>query len=518
MTEYGEATIIATQSHQSVNSVVGTIEALNANLNPRLLPIGGKLIEPVYGNTAAVTATPAASPENAATETVHLQANQTIYLYALPTAKQEGISLTAAEAQIEQASDINPANVDRLPEQQPVVVLDSVASEVASQESAATTAPAVSTPTPATEAAPAESPYYLVAEHGTTYSGIITDVEKEASQTLAQATAEVVQNQSPTDIGLNSKIPVNNITPAEGAAIQADLDAAANASQPAVTMTPEAIPSPVAAPAAAPAAANTPRIVSAPVVAPTPSLQGVMESAAQIQENEDVLMSTLQADGTTLQGAAGVAGDVQNESDFQAQRLQNTPNGLVTTFQSLTPEQLNNPVLAFGEVQDDPPSKLEAMVQQGLDPNNEVDQINFMVSQIKGTPLWNILTSPNISASSDAIAFMDDFERPANEDITGPARAADANKIFWQYDNQTPPAPAPAPAVPTTPLRAPLQSKATTSTTTALPTSSTTITAAPSAPAMTTPESIPRQYANYPQSPGPGITGSLTPEKQAPSR
>jgi hypothetical protein len=564
MTEYGEALKIANASHQNVNSVVGTVQTLNANLNPHLLPIGGKLIEPVYGNTAAVTPTPAATPENAANDTtVHLNAGQTIYMYAVPTAQQEGISLTAAEAQIEQTSDIDPANVDRLPEQQPVVVLDSVATAVATQEGAAAIAPAASTPAPTAVAAAAESTYDLIAERGTTYSGIIADAEKDANQTLAQAAGDVEQNQSPTDIGLDSKIPVNNITSAEGVAIQADLDAAANASRPAATMAPEAIPTPAAE--AAPASGSAAQLTVEQALqisnnsenSPNPYLeQWAIGSLTQLSQAEGIpLTDTLTQEHVTflLAWAWVEKGDLDNDGTYNALNTGVDIPALLATanngsgLQAFVSQQagetadvdtfLSGFQNRMGRILSDPSSTAEDCISaltwfentagnkpwagmdnpaQGFSQTAYQNTLLSMLAWVRanyvdaGTvPLGTTYDMDKPHVSAGLLQFTG--TGPISVDNAAPAPVPDAAPTTT---TTVPVAPTP---VPTTQSRAPVPSKATPGATTT-PAPTTTTPTAPSAPTTTTTETIPQQYTKYPTAPGPGITGSLTPEKQAPAR
>jgi hypothetical protein len=210
-------------------------------------------------------------------------------------------------------------------------------------------------------------------------------------------------------------------------------------------------PTPTPAPTPATAVTTAPTTESPNITASSDT--GIVPLSVFVHELYD-------AGITQADGIAGIVGNVWGESGIykegqssfvQPNRLQSTPFGVVTPYASITPAELANPREGWDEFQETPITKFTNWaLANKLDPNSLKVQIQFMVNQIRNTHLFADLNNPDFSASSDALAFLQDFEIPQNLSALAPGREAVAMAYLPEVEATLNPAPVAPPTTTTT--------------------------------------------------------------------
>jgi hypothetical protein len=116
--------------------------------------------------------------------------------------------------------------------------------------------------------------------------------------------------------------------------------------------------------------------------------------------------------GLTPIAATGILGNFQSESSLQPERLENTPNGDATPYQSMSPFTLNDPSVGWGLPQATPAAKMVDWIKaQSGDPNSALWQVKWVCAELAGSPLLaQINAAPTAGAAAEL--FESGFERP----------------------------------------------------------------------------------------------------------
>jgi hypothetical protein len=160
---------------------------------------------------------------------------------------------------------------------------------------------------------------------------------------------------------------------------------------------------------------NTPGVITSPtanscacaVAGSGPSIG----SSASFDEVKKFIFSYLVSKGLEPFQAAGIMGNMQDESGFNPQRLQSTPLKQKTPAGSLSPAQLTNNGLGWGLVQFTPPGKFIKGTPLSGDPNDPKTQLDFILDQLDGkTSSAEGAAGVKFKATTDARSAASSFE------------------------------------------------------------------------------------------------------------
>lgn len=134
--------------------------------------------------------------------------------------------------------------------------------------------------------------------------------------------------------------------------------------------------------------------------------------------------------------AAGMLGNMHEESTYNPQRLQNTPVDKRTPAESLTPEQLGDNDLGWGLVQFTPPGKYITTIEPRTDANKITTQLDFILKQFETNekPAGDKLKATRTPREA-ATSFELDYERHAGG--AQPARGDKAEDVMSRLGSTT---------------------------------------------------------------------------------
>ncbi len=367
--EWSVAAAVTTSAAQTA-SVVNVIQAMNPNVNPTALQSGQTLVVP--GNVAVAAETPSSSQPTTETS---------------PSTVASGNASATAPSSNETASVPVPA-----------------------QTSAPS--PAVTAPAPASATVPNQAPSQPTSTNANSVSQLSAETQSTTQSSVTPTTTPNAMSATAPEI--SQPVPAPAQTPAPSTAATAPAPASATAPNQAPSQ-----PSPAGASSTGSASGS---ITFAPkIAAASETNNGNLSGNVTIQQLADYMEANT---NLTEIAIAGFIGNDQAESGGNTERVENSPVGSETSYNSLTPEQQQSGNVGWGLFQDTPPNTLGIWAKANhLDPNTLATQVEYVVVNYPGVvAAANAATTPQQAAD----IVLNQFERPADPAESQALREQDA--------------------------------------------------------------------------------------------